>query len=99
MKYREAYLLPAGELELGSPEGLDNGVLVLIVGPDGHEGLSDANASDGSLGLAEGASHSSLEPIGASARQHFVDPEHMEGVDADPDVELILGGVFHHVLK
>ena len=40
-----------------------------------------------------------LETIGACARQHFVDAQHVEGVDADPDVELVLGGVLHHVLQ
>ena len=40
-----------------------------------------------------------LEPISAGARQHFVDAQHVEGVDADPDVELVLRGVLHHVLK
>ena len=40
-----------------------------------------------------------LETIGACARQHFVDAEHVEGVHADPDVELVLGRVLHHVLQ
>ena len=41
---------------------LDESSLVLLVGPDGHERLADADAGNGSLGLAEGSSHSSLEP-------------------------------------
>ena len=69
------------ELELCPPEGLDDGVLVLVVGPDRHKGLANVDAGDGSLGLAEGAPHSGLQPIGASARQHFVDAEDVEGVD------------------
>ena len=93
------YLLATGELELCPPESLDDGVLVLVVGPDRHKGLADVDAGDGSLGLAEGAPHSGLEPIGAGARQHFVDAEDVEGVHPDLDVELVLGGVLHHVLK
>ena len=37
-------------------------------------------------------------PIGSSARQHFVDPVDMEGVDPHPDVELVLAAVLHQVL-
>ena len=93
------HLLASGELELGPPECLDDGILMLVVSPDRHEGLSDVDASANTLGLAKGAPHSGLEPISPSARQHFVDPEDVEGVDTDLDVELILGGVLHHVLE
>ena len=93
------YLLPAGELELGPPEGLDDGGLVLVVGSHAHERLSDPDASDGALGLAESAPHPRLETIGAGARQHLVDAQHVKRMDADSDVELILGRVLHHVLK
>ena len=72
---------------------------MLVVSPDGHEGLSDVDASAHTLGLAKGTPHSGLEPISPSARQHFVDPEDVEGVDTDLDVELVLGGVLHHVLQ
>ena len=51
------------------------------------------------LGLAEGTSHSSLQTISACTGQHFVDPQNMVGMNTDSDVELILGCVFHHVLK
>ncbi len=94
-----SYLLAAGELELGPPESLDDGILVLVVGSDRHERLSDANASDETLGFAKGTPHSSLKPIGSGTRQHLVDPQNMERMDSNPDVELILGRVLHHVLK
>merc|ERR1711994_635545 len=91
-------LLTARELELGSPEGLDDGIPVLVVGPDRHQRLSDVDTGDCSLGLAESSPHSSLQTISACARQHFVDAENVEGMDTDLDVELILGRVLHHVL-
>jgi hypothetical protein len=72
---------------------------VLVVSPDGDEGLADVNTGNGAKGLAESASHSSLEPISSRTGQHFVDSEHMEGVDTNADVELILGSVLHHVLE
>ena len=45
-----------------APESLDDGGLVLVVGPDGDERLPDPDPGDGALGLAEGATHASLEP-------------------------------------
>ena len=72
---------------------------MLVVSPDGDEGLSNVNAGNGAKGLAESTSHSGLEPIGSGAGQHFVDSEDMEGVDANADVELVLGRVLHHVLE
>ena len=56
----EPYLLAPGELELGPPEGLDDGILVLVVGAHGHERLPDPHAGDGALGLPEGAPHPRL---------------------------------------
>ena len=49
------------------------------------------------MSLAEGASHSSLEPIGSGTGQHFVDPQDVEGVNPDPDVESILAAVLDKV--
>ena len=72
---------------------------MLVVSPHGDEGLADVNAGNGAQGLAESTSHSGLEPISSGAGQHFVDAEDMEGVDANADVELVLGRVLHHVLK
>merc|ERR1711935_1187589 len=69
-----------------------------VVSSYGHEGLSNAYASHSSLGLAKGTSHSGLQTISACARQHFVDSQYMEGMYTNPDVELVLGCVFHHVL-
>merc|ERR1719508_644679 len=54
-------LLTAGELELGATESLDSLVLVFVGGTDRHEGLTDTDASNQTLGLAESSSHSSLK--------------------------------------
>ena len=72
---------------------------MLVVSPDGHQGLSDVNPSNSSLGLAKSTPHSGLEPISSGTTQHFVDAENMEGMDTDANVELILSSVLHHVLK
>ena len=47
--------------------------LELVVGPDRDENLSNLDPGGGAMSLAEGASHSSLEPIGSGTGQHFVD--------------------------
>merc|ERR550534_580059 len=90
-------LLTAREIELGAPESLDNLVLELVVGPHGDENLANLDSGSGAVSLAEGASHSSLEPIGSGTGQHFVDPQHVEGVNPDPDVESILAAVLDKV--
>jgi len=91
-------LLPAGELELGSTEGLNDVRLVFVGGPYGEEDLSDPDTSHGSVGLTEGSPHPGLEPISSSARQHFVDSQHVEGVDTNSDVEVILSSGLGEVL-
>merc|ERR1719339_700942 len=91
-------LLSARELELGPTEGLDNVILVLVSGADGDQDLSDLDAGHGSVCLTEGSSHSSLQPIGASARQHFVDTQNVEGVHTNTDMELVLSGGLDEVL-
>ena len=48
--------------------------------------------------LTKGASHSGLEPISSGARQHFVDADDVEGVDADAHVERVLAHKFYHIL-
>ena len=70
----------------------------LVVSPDGDEDLSNLDPGGGAVGLAEGASHSGLEPVSSGTGQHFVDPQHVEGVDPHSDVEAILATVLHHVL-
>ena len=58
--------------------------LELVVGPDRDENLSNLDPGSGAMSLAEGASHSSLEPISSGTGQHFVDPQHVERMDSDP---------------
>jgi len=90
--------LTARELEFRSPEGLDNVGLMLVLATDANDRLSDVDTSDQALRLAESSSHSGLEPIGSGARQHFVDADDVERVNAKPHVESVLSHEFHHVL-
>ena len=38
-------------------------------------------------------------PISSSTGQHFVDSQNVEGMHTDTNMELILGGMFYHVLQ
>merc|ERR1719510_2851395 len=91
-------LLTARELELGAPQSLDSLVLELVIGPHRDENLANLDSGSGAVSLSKGASHSSLEPISSGTGQHFVDPQHVEGVNPDPDVEPILAAVLDKVL-
>merc|ERR1719209_1060543 len=91
-------LLPARELELAPPQGLNNLVLELVVAPHGQKDLSNPHPSCGAVGLAISAPHAGLQPISSSTGQHFVDPQHVERMDSHPDVEAFLAAVLHKVL-
>lgn len=88
-------LLPAGELELGSTQGLDDVLLVGLLHAHGKDHLTDVDAGDGAQWLAKGAAHSRLQSIGSGAGQHLVDAQHVEGMHADTDVEGVLAASFH----
>ena len=65
---------------------------------DGHEDLADVHTGDKTVGLAESTTHTGLEPIGTSARQHLVDTDDVVWVDADTEMETFLSGNLDEVL-
>ena len=69
-----------------------------ITGPQAHENLADVDTGDSAVGLAPGTTHTGLQSIGTSARQHLVDTDDMVGVGTDTEVETFLSGVLDHVL-
>lgn len=107
-------LLSARELEFGSSKSFSGSSLVVVSDSDGHQRLSNSDSSDETLGLTVSTSHTSLESISSSARQHLpkkvkiknesekivylVDSNDVEGVDSDTDVEGILTNSLHEVL-
>ena len=86
------------ELELGATQSLAGMGSIVVLAAHRKENLANVHPSTGTLGLAEGTPHSSLEPISPSARKHLVDTEHMEGMNSDPEVESILPCRLGHVL-
>lgn len=85
-------------LELGAAEALNGVGLVVVLDTHRHDGLSNVHTGDLALGLAEGTTHTGLEPIGTSARQHLVDTKDVVGVHTHADVESILADVPCEVL-
>jgi hypothetical protein len=90
-------LLAAGELVHGAAESLDGVGPVGVTGADGQKNLANVHTGDETLGLTEGTTHTGLQTIGTSARQHLVDTDDVEGVDTDTEVETFLTGGLHEV--
>ena len=65
---------------------------------DGHYDLANVDPDHCALGLSKGTTHTCLESISSSARQHLVDADDMEGVEPHLDVKTIFATAFHHVL-
>ena len=91
-------LLATGELELGTAKRLNSDAEIVIPAPDRKENLSNLDPSNAASGLAVCVPHTSLEPIGTSARKHLVDAEDVEGVRPDAEVEAFLASASHKVL-
>lgn len=83
-------LLATGELVHGSSKSLDGGGTVGVTGSDGQKDLTNVDTGDGTLRLAPSTSHSGLQSIGTSARQHLVDTDNVEWVCSNSHVETFL---------
>jgi len=91
-------LLATGELELGSPQCLDDLILVHVLGAHRQDDLSDVHARNRAQRLAKRTAHSRLQPISAGAGQHLVDANDVERVQAHSHVERVLAGKLDEVL-
>ena len=85
-------------LVLATPQSLEGGGAVRVTGSDGHEDLTDVDTGNEAVGLSEGTTHSGLQSIGTSARQHLVDTDDVVGVDTDTEMETFLSGNLDEVL-
>jgi hypothetical protein len=91
-------LLPAGELELAPPDGLDDVGLVAVLAPHREQDLADADSGGNADGLPVRVAHPAGQPVGAGAAQHLVGAEDVEGVGPHPDVVGVLPNVLGQVL-
>lgn len=85
-------LLATRELVHRSTESLDGSSSVRVSGSDGQKDLADVDTSDRAVGLTPGTSHSGLQSIGTSARQHLVDSDDMVRVGSNSQVKTFLSG-------
>jgi len=90
-------LLAARELEFATPDGLDGMGFVSFLGADRQDGLTNVYTGHKTLRFTKRTTHSGLEPISSSTRQHFVDADDMEWVEPYSHVERVLAAVLHHV--
>jgi hypothetical protein len=90
--FRNDNFLATGELVTSTSQSFLDNVRVRLFASHGQQDLSDVDTSDGTIRLAPGAAHTSLKPISTSTGQHLVDPDNMERVDADSQVERIFSG-------
>jgi hypothetical protein len=94
----DVWVLGLTYLVLATPQSLESGGAVGVPRPDGHQDLANVDTSDKTVGLAESTTHTRLQSIGTSARQHLVDTDDMVGVDADTEMETFLSGNLDEVL-
>ena len=73
-------------------------VLTRVTSSDGQNDLTDVDTGDGSVWLSPSTSHTSLQSIGTSARQHLVDADNVVRVGADAEMETFLSGDLDEVL-
>lgn len=85
-------------LVLGAPESLNGSGTEGVPCPDGQDDLADVDTRNETVGLAESTTHTRLQSIGTSARQHLVDADYMVRVGADAEMEGVLSGGLDHVL-
>jgi hypothetical protein len=91
-------LLLTRELVLAASESLHNGSLVVVLGADREDNLTNVDTGNETVGLTEGTTHTGLKSISTSARQHLVDTGDVVGVDTDTHVEGVLTAGLGHVL-
>ena len=81
----------------GKKNARDSG-LTGVTSTDAHDDLANVDTGNGTVGLTPGTTHTSLQSIGTSARQHLVDTDDVERVGADAEVETFLARVLDEVL-
>ena len=81
-----------------SPQQGERVKLTGVTGPHAHDDLANVDAGHRAVGLAPGTTHTRLQTIGTSARQHLVDAHDVVRVGAHAQVETFLAGQLDEVL-
>ena len=74
------------------------GQLTGVTAADRQENLANVDTGDSAVGLTPGTTHTGLQSIGTSARQHLVDTDNVVRVGTDTQVEGVLATRLDHVL-
>ena len=74
------------------------GQLTGVTAADRQKNLANVDTGDSAVGLTPGTTHTGLQSIGTSARQHLVDTDDVVRVGTDAQVEGILATRLDHVL-
>ena len=74
------------------------GQLTGVTAADRQENLANVDTGDSAVGLTPGTTHTGLQSIGTSARQHLVDTDDVVRVSTDAQVEGVLATRLDHVL-
>jgi hypothetical protein len=82
-------LLTARELELSSSEGFLSVLDVLRGSSNGQENLTDTDSCGLAKSFTESTSHTLLESICTSTREHLVDSNNMPWMDSDSHMEVL----------
>jgi len=90
-------LLATRELVLRASKGFDGGSSVRVTSSDTDQDLANVDTGNLSVWLAKGTTHTGLESIGSSARQHLVDADDVVRVGTDAHVETFLSGNLYKV--
>jgi hypothetical protein len=85
-------------LVLATSQSLKSNSAVGVPRPDGHKDLANVDTGDKTVGLAESTTHTRLQSIGTSARQHLVDAHDVVRVGADAEMETFLSCNLDEVL-
>ena len=91
-------LLLTRELVLAATKSFNDSSLVGVLGTDREDHLTNVDTSNETLGLTKGTTHTLLQSIGTSTRQHLVDTNNVERMDTNTHVERILARVLDNVL-
>jgi len=89
--------LATGELVTGTAEGFNDDGGVGVFGPYGEDNLTDVDTGDSPVGFPPSTTHTGLKPISTGTTQHLVDPNNVEGVNANTEMERIFSRGLGHV--
>ena len=68
-----------------------------VTSTDAHDDLTNVDTGNSAVGLTPGTTHTGLQSIGTSARQHLVDTDDVVRVGSDSEMETFLAGDFDEV--